>query len=63
MLNELLDIFLGMYYEYIPADYPNRDYFTSIIAVVVTAVMLVGSFAVIIAVIKGTFSIIRGWTR
>lgn len=63
MLNELLEIFLGMYYEFIPADYTNRDYFTSIIAVVVTGVMLVGSFAVIIAVIKGTFSIIRGWTR
>lgn len=63
MLNELLEIFLGMYYAFIPEDYANRDYFTSIIAVVVTAVMLVGSFAVIIAVIKGTFSIIRGWTR
>lgn len=63
MLNDLLEIFLGMYYAFIPADYANRDYFTSIIAVVVTAVMLVGSFAVIIAVIKGTFSIIRGWTR
>ena len=63
MLNELLDIFLGMYYQYIPEDYVNRDYFTSIIAVVVTAVMLVGSFAVIVSVIKGTFSIIRGWTR
>lgn len=63
MLNELLEIFLGMYYAYIPEDYVNRDYFTSIIAVVVTAVMLVGSFAVIVAVIKGTFSIIRGWTR
>ena len=29
MLNDLLEIFLGMYYEFIPADYPNRDYFTS----------------------------------
>ena len=63
MLDELMDIFLGMYYAYIPTDYVNRDYFTSIIAVVVTACMLLGSFAVVITVIKGTFSIIRGWTR
>lgn len=63
MLNELLEIFLGMYYEFIPVDYVNRDYFTSIIAVLVTAIMLVGTFAVIITIIHGTFNIIRGWTR
>lgn len=63
MLNELMDIFLGMYYEYIPVDYVSRDYFTSIIAVIVTAVMLVGTFAIILTIIHGTFNIIRGWSR
>lgn len=63
MLNELMGIFLGMYYQFIPADYADRDLFTSIIAVVVTVCMLLGSFAVLVEVIKGTFSIIRGSTR
>lgn len=60
MLNELFEIFLGMYYYFIPEDYINRDYFTSILAVVITAVMLVGSFALAIAVVIETFKTIRG---
>lgn len=60
MLNELMDIFLGMYYAYIPDDYISRDYFTSIIAVIITACMLVGSFALLIAVVVETFKTIRG---
>lgn len=63
MLNELMDIFLGMYYQFIPSDYADRDLFISIIAVAVTVCMLLGSFAVLVEVIKGTFSIIRGSTR
>lgn len=60
MLNDLMDIFLGMYYAYIPDDYISRDYFTSIIAVIITACMLVGSFALLIAVVVETFKTIRG---
>lgn len=63
MLNELMEIFLGMYYQFIPSDYVDRDLFTSIIAVAVIVCMLLGSFAVLVEVIKGTFSIIRGSTR
>lgn len=60
MLNDLMDIFLGMYYAYIPDDYVSRDYFTSIIAVIITACMLVGSFALLIVVVSETFKTIRG---
>lgn len=60
MLNELMEIFLGMYYNFIPEDYVSRNYFTSIIAVIITAVMLVGSFALAIAVVVETFKTIRG---
>ena len=60
MLNDLLDIFLGMYYEYIPEDYPLRDYFTSIICVCVVAAMLLGSFSLLLVVVTQTFKCIRG---
>lgn len=60
MLNELMEIFLGMYYNFIPEDYVSRNYFTSVIAVIITAVMLVGSFALAIAVVVETFKTIRG---
>lgn len=60
MLNDLMEIFLGMYYNFIPEDYVSRNYFTSIIAVIITAVMLVGSFALAIAVVVETFKTIRG---
>lgn len=60
MLNDLMEIFLGMYYNFIPEDYVSRNYFTSIIAVIITAVMLVGSFALAIAVVVETFKTLRG---
>lgn len=60
MLNELIDIFLGMYYAYVPADFPLRDYFASVIAVVITGLMICGSFIFLIAVVCETFKTIRG---
>ena len=59
MLNDLLDIFLGMYYEYIPEDYPLRDYFTSIICVCVVAAMLLGSFSLLLVVVNSDFQVYK----
>ena len=56
MLNELMDIFLrGCIISLFPSDYADRDLFTSIIAVAVTVCMLLGSFAVLVEVIRVLF--------
>ena len=60
MLNDLMDIFLGMYFNYVDPEYASKDYFISIIAVVITACMLIGSFALLIVVVSETFKTIRG---
>jgi len=63
MLDELMDIFLGMYYAYVSEDYPYKDYFVSIIAVIITACMIFGTFLVISVIISETFKTIRGCSR
>ena len=59
-LHELMDIFVSILYEYVPEDYPLRPYFVSVIAVVVTACMLCGSFMLLCVVVSETFKTIRG---
>lgn len=60
MIEEILDIFLGGYYNYIPVDYPLKDYFTSIICVGVELSLLVGALTLSIVVAGATIKVLRG---
>lgn len=67
MLEELVDIFMGMYQYALEAlgllDYEFKGYFASMICLVITACMIVGSFVVIAVIISETFKTIRGCSR
>lgn len=67
MLEELIDIFTGMYIYALDAigasDYEFKDYFTSMLCLVVTMCIMVGSFLVICTIISETFKTIRGTTK
>lgn len=60
MIEEILDIFLGGYYNYIPDDYPLRDYFTSIICVGTEFILLTGALILSIVVAGATLKVLRG---
>lgn len=60
MIEEILDIFLGGYYNYIPDDYPLRDYFTSIICVGTELILLAGALILSIVVAGATIKVLRG---
>lgn len=60
MIEEILDIFLGGYYAYIPDDYPLRDYFTSIICVGSELLLLAGALTLSIVVAGATLKVLRG---
>lgn len=60
MIEEILDIFLGGYYNYIPDDYPLRDYFTSIICVGTELILLTGALILSIVVSGATIKVLRG---
>lgn len=49
MLNEFFELFAGAYNEFVPADYPNHDYFLCVLFIVVTACVVLGCFAVAVA--------------
>lgn len=67
MLEELIDIFCGMYMYALnaigAADYEYKDYFLSMICIVVTLCIMVGSFLVICTIISETFKTIRGTAK
>lgn len=60
MIEEILDIFLGAYYHYIPEDYPLRDYFTSIITVGTCFILASGAILLSIVVAANTIKVLRG---
>lgn len=60
MIEEILDIFLGGYYNYIPDDYPLRDYFTSVICVGTELLLLAGALTLSIVVAGSTLKVLRG---
>lgn len=49
MLNEFFELFAGAYNEFVPSDYVNHDYFLCVLFIVVTACVVLGSFAVAVA--------------
>lgn len=59
-LHELMDIFYSLIVQYVSDDFPLKDYFISVIAVVITACTITGSFALLIVVVSETFKTIRG---
>ena len=63
MINEILEIFLGAYYNHVPADYEGINYFTSIISV--GTFFIITSGAIILACILAaeTLKTIRGLTK
>ena len=67
MLNELVDIFVGMYRYILEElellDYGSQGYFISVMCLIITACMLLGSFAVICVIISETFKTIRGVSK
>lgn len=60
MIEEILDIFLGGYYNYIPEDYPLKDYFTSIICVGSELLLLAGALLLAVVVAANTIKVLRG---
>lgn len=63
MLIEFLESFLGAYYYFVPDTYANRDYFTSIICVIVFSVLLAGVMGAVLLTIHHTFIASRGSFR
>lgn len=59
MLIEFIEMFLGAYYNFIPDDYPLRDYFTSIIVVLALAVASVGAILVTVVSINAAYKVFR----
>lgn len=59
-LHELMDIFFSIIDQYVSDDFPLKDYFISVLAVVICATMIAGSFTVLVVVISETFKLIRG---
>lgn len=60
MLNDFIELFLGAYYNFIGEEYVNRDYFASIICVVVIACACAGCFGLILVITSNVFKAIRG---
>lgn len=63
MLNDFIELFLGAYYNFVDAEYANRDYFTSIICVIVIAILLAGVMGAVLLTIHHTFIASRGAFR
>lgn len=67
MLNELVDIFCGMYHYCMELlgfeDFALQAYFASVICVVITACLITGSFIIIACIVSETFKTIRGVTK
>lgn len=66
MLNEMIDIFLGMYNHaleligIVPTEYEDYTYFCSLISLIIPVLLISGSFALLICVVSETFQLIRG---
>lgn len=67
MLEELIDIFMGMYMYALNAmgasEYEYKEYFGSMICLIVTLCIMIGSFLVICTIISETFKTIRGTAK
>lgn len=55
MLNEFIELFLGAYFNFVPADYVDRYFFASIICVIVIGLLLACVFGVVLLTIHHTF--------
>lgn len=67
MLNEMIDIFLGMLNYAITevcgmqlTEFSQYNWWVGVICTVVTAIVLIGSFALLVVVVSETFKTIRG---
>ena len=67
MLNELIDIFCGMYIYALDllgmSDYEGKEYFVSMMCLLLSVVMTSGTFIVISVIISNIFKTIRGVTK
>lgn len=57
MLNEFLEMFLGAFSEFIPADYTNYYFFMSILAVGVLLILLLCVCTTVVVLVKGMLTI------
>ena len=55
MLNEFLELFLGAYFNFVPADYENRFFFASVITCIVLGLLLAAVLGVVLLTIHHTF--------
>lgn len=67
MLNEMIEIFIGMFNYAITevcgmqiSDFKLYDYFVGVICTAVSALFICGGFALLIVVVSETFMTIRG---
>lgn len=59
MLIEFIEMFLGAYYYFVPDDYANRDYFTSIIVVAAEIGAIAGSIIITAICLNSMFKVFR----
>lgn len=59
MLIEFIEMFLGAYYYFIPEDYAQRDYFTSIIVVVAEIGAIFGAILIACICMNAVFKVFR----
>lgn len=59
MLIEFIELFLGAYYYFIPDDYIDRDWFTSIIVVSAEVGAIVGAILITCICLNAVFKLFR----
>ena len=66
MLNDVIEIFIGMFNYALelvgvePSEFANYNYFVGVICCIVAMVIPAGAFALLITVVTETFKFIRG---
>lgn len=70
MLNEMIELFIGMFNYAITevcglsiSDFALYDYFVGVICVAVSVLVLAGAFSLLVVVVAGTFNLIWRTTR
>lgn len=57
MLIEFLETFLGAYFALIPEDYSNRNYFASILSIIILSIVCISCFVTMMIIIHHCFKI------
>ncbi|MBO7695319.1 MAG: hypothetical protein J6T10_22070 [Methanobrevibacter sp.] len=63
MLNDFLEMFLGAFHNFVSVDCPHREYFDCVLSVAVLTVVCLGTMAIALAIVVGSFKLIRGIMR